>query len=203
MTVFLDTRARDAVGIESQRRRLRETGGALFGFVDGDDVVVGCAYGPGPHARHRRSSFESHRTTTAAIMAAVRRASSQRYRFLGSWHTHPAGAAVPSYRDIQTAAEIGAEADVLLPSPLVIIQATRPRLRGAERRSWQPGAGIPVSSRWGASRLSPSSSRSAGARWSPRRRAGARSAASAGARRRQGGGEPDAARAQAHARRRR
>jgi integrative and conjugative element protein (TIGR02256 family) len=104
----------------------------LFGFVDGDDVVVGCAYGPGPHARHRRSSFESHRTTTEAIMAAVRRVSSQRYRFLGSWHTHPAGAAAPSYRDTQTAAEIAAEADVLLPSPLVIIQATRPRLRGAE-----------------------------------------------------------------------
>jgi proteasome lid subunit RPN8/RPN11 len=65
-------------------------------------------------------------------MAEVRRASSQRYRFLGSWHTHPAGAAVPSYRDTQTAAEIAAEADVLLASPLVIIQATRPRLRGAE-----------------------------------------------------------------------
>lgn len=76
-------------------------------------------------------------------MAAVRRTSSQRYRFLGSWHTHPAGAAVPSYRDTQTAAEIAADADVLLASPLVIIQATWPRLRGAELRElaawrWDP-----------------------------------------------------------------
>jgi integrative and conjugative element protein (TIGR02256 family) len=143
VTVFLDSHARDVVATESRRRRLRETGGALFGFADGDDVVVACAYGPGPYARHRRTSFEPHRPTTEAVMGAVREASSQRYRFLGSWHTHPAGAAVPSFRDAQTVAEIAAEADVLLPQPLAIIQATRPRVRGAELADlavwrWEP-----------------------------------------------------------------
>ncbi|HXW58492.1 MAG TPA: Mov34/MPN/PAD-1 family protein [Solirubrobacteraceae bacterium] len=145
MTVFIDRRAGDALGAESRRRRVRETGGALFGFADGDHVVVACAYGPGPHARHRHTSFESHRPTTDAIMATVREASTQRYRFLGSWHTHPAGAAVPSSRDTATAAEIAAEAEVLLPRPLVIIQATRPRVRGAGLAElaawrWDPGA---------------------------------------------------------------
>ena len=65
-------------------------------------------------------------------MGAVREASSQRYRFLGSWHTHPAGGALPSVRDTETVAEIAAEADVSLPQPLVIIQATRPRVRCAD-----------------------------------------------------------------------
>ena len=41
MTVFLDSRARETVAVESRRRRLRETGGALFGFADADDVVGG------------------------------------------------------------------------------------------------------------------------------------------------------------------
>lgn len=140
VTVFLDRCAQEAVGAESRRRRLRETGGALFGFDDRDHVVVACAYGPGPHARHRRASFEPHHATTGAIMAAVRKASTQRYRFLGSWHTHPGGAAVPSSRDTATAAEIAAEEEVLLPQPLVIIQATRPRVRGAvlaELAAWR------------------------------------------------------------------
>jgi integrative and conjugative element protein (TIGR02256 family) len=164
VTVFLDHRAVDAVGAESRRRRLRETGGALFGFVDGAHVVVVCAYGPGPHARHRRASFEPHRPTTDAIMAAVREASTQRYRFLGSWHTHPAGAAVPSSRDTETAAEIAVEGEVLLPRPLVIIQATSPRARGARLGElaawrWDPGAGEMVREKLESVHL--------GARWCP------------------------------------
>jgi integrative and conjugative element protein (TIGR02256 family) len=131
MTVLLDTRARAAITAEASRRRTRETGGALFGFVDGDDEIVACAYGPGPRARHRRASFEPHRSTTEQIMHAVRDASRQRFRFLGSWHTHPDGLAIPSDRDAATAGEIAADPAVLLPAPLVLIQATRRCARGA------------------------------------------------------------------------
>lgn len=132
VTVLLDTRARAAIAQEAGLRRTRETGGALFGFADGDDVIVACAYGPGSRARHRRASFEPHRSTTAAIMRAVRQASRSRFRFLGSWHTHPGGLAIPSGRDAATAGEIAADAAVLLPTPLVLIQATRRRGRGAQ-----------------------------------------------------------------------
>ena len=146
MTVLLDARARQALERESRRRRLMETGGALFGFDDGDNVVVACAYPPGPHARHRRASFEPNRPTTDALMRAVRKDSDRRFRFLGSWHTHPGGAAVPSGRDATTAAEIATDTDVRLPRPLVLIQATRPRPRGAnlaELAAWRfdPWAG--------------------------------------------------------------
>jgi integrative and conjugative element protein (TIGR02256 family) len=132
VSVFLDSRAREALEREAARRRLRETGGALFGYDTGEDVVIACAYGPGPRARHRRSSFEADYGTTDALMRAVRHASRQRYRFLGSWHTHPGGAAIPSSFDTHTAAEIAGEDDVLLARPLVLIQATSPKRRGAE-----------------------------------------------------------------------
>ena len=65
-------------------------------------------------------------------MHAVRKASRQRYRFLGSWHTHPGGLPFPSGRDVATAGEIAADAAVLLPSPVVLIQATRRHGRGAQ-----------------------------------------------------------------------
>jgi len=78
-------------------------------------------------------------------MRVVREDSRQRFRFLGSWHTHPGGVAVPSSRDAATAGEIAADAAVLLPSPLLLIQATRPAGRGAEPAElaawrWDPGA---------------------------------------------------------------
>ena len=132
MTVLIDTRAREAIADVARRRRRCETGGALFGFVDGENVIVACAYGPGSRARHRPASFEPHRPTTEAIMRAVREESSRRFRFLGSWHTHPGGVAAPSGRDTATAAEIADDGAVLLPSPLLLIQATRRVGRGAE-----------------------------------------------------------------------
>jgi len=146
VTVLLDTRARAAIAQEAGRRRTRETGGALFGFVDGEDVVVVCAYGPGPRARHRRASFEPHGGTTQEIMRAVREDSRQRFRFLGSWHTHPGGVAAPSDRDAATACEIASDAAVLLAAPLLLIQATRRRGRYAEPTElaawrWDPAAG--------------------------------------------------------------
>lgn len=132
MTVLIDDAAHAGLVRESAKRRSRETGGPLFGFADGDDAVVVCAYGPGPGARHRRSSFEPDRETTRALMSAVREASEKRLRFLGSWHTHPGGAAVPSARDISTAREMADDPAVILPSPLLLIQATRSLVRGAE-----------------------------------------------------------------------
>jgi integrative and conjugative element protein (TIGR02256 family) len=140
LTVLLGVHAREALESEACRRRMRETGGALFGFEQPELIMVACAYGPGPHARHRRASFEPHRQTTEAVMTAVRDASQQRYRFLGSWHTHPGGVAVPSGRDTATAEEVAADPAVRLALPLVIIQATRPRARGAtlaELAAWR------------------------------------------------------------------
>lgn len=138
--VWLDVRAQGLIEHEACKRPRAETGGALFGFADGDDVVVGCAYGPGPRAKHRRTTFEPHPTTTAALMDGVREHSQARYRYVGSWHSHPNGVARPSGQDIVTTERVAAEVEVVLPRPLVLIQSTRPRAHGAvvsELRAWR------------------------------------------------------------------
>jgi integrative and conjugative element protein (TIGR02256 family) len=121
--IILDSRAQALIAAETALHPKRETGGALFGFLDGNDVVVSCAYGPGPRAKHRRASFEPHPDTTAALMKAVRGESEARYRYLGSWHSHPGGPPRPSGRDIATTAEVASDSGVLLPNPVMMIQA--------------------------------------------------------------------------------
>jgi integrative and conjugative element protein (TIGR02256 family) len=132
--LWLDEHARALIEHEAAKRPRRETGGALFGYEHDDHLVVACAYGPGPRAKHRRSSFEPHPATTSLLMDAVRGASEARYRYLGSWHTHPGGPARPSGQDIATTENVAGEPDVLLDRPLLLIQATRPRGRAAEIR---------------------------------------------------------------------
>jgi integrative and conjugative element protein (TIGR02256 family) len=138
--VWLDVRARALIEHESRKRPHVETGGALFGFAEGDEVVVAGAYGPGPRAKHRRKTFEPHPATTATLMRAVREHSEARYRYLGSWHSHPAGPARPSSMDVATTEAVAIEAAVLLPRPVVLIQSLRGSTDGlatAELRAWR------------------------------------------------------------------
>ena len=138
--VFLDRRAREVIEREAARRLLRETGGALFGYESEEEVVVACAFGPGPKARHGFRSFEPDPETTRRLIASVWDSSEGRYRFLGSWHTHPGGPPVPSPTDEQTASDLSDQPGVLLPRPLLLIQATRIERRAErlrELRAWK------------------------------------------------------------------
>lgn len=140
MRLWLDRRALAVIEREALKRRLVETGGALFGYEGDVGVVVACAFGPGLRAKHGPRSFVPDRTTTAALMRLVREASETRYRFLGSWHTHPRGSALPSAVDRRTAADMSDQKDLLLPKPLVVIQATRGLRREvglADLRGWR------------------------------------------------------------------
>jgi integrative and conjugative element protein (TIGR02256 family) len=124
---------------EACLRRRVESGGALFGWTDDGDVVIACAYGPGPRARHRATTFEPHPATTDRLIAAVHHATEGRYRYLGSWHRHPNGLARPSGTDVATTAAVASEPEVRLPCPLVVIQATRrtpTAVVAAELRAW-------------------------------------------------------------------
>jgi integrative and conjugative element protein (TIGR02256 family) len=138
--VWLDERARALIESETRKRPRVESGGALFGFGDGDDLVVAGAYGPGPRARHRRTTFHPHPETTGLLMEAVSENSRRRYRYLGSWHSHPGGLPRPSGTDISTAEAVAEEAEVGLNQPLMLIQASRPSGRASEPaglRAWR------------------------------------------------------------------
>lgn len=128
---------------EIQRRLLVETGGPLFGFQsEGEAVVVG-AGGPGPKARHRPRSFRPDRDAVDRAIARVHEISEGRYRYVGSWHTHPLGRAHPSRTDAAAARQISQETDVALPRPLLLIHRTIPTRRTFRDRDlrafwWNP-----------------------------------------------------------------
>jgi len=138
--VLLEARAQGLIEHETRKRPRTETGGALFGFVDEGDLVVAGAYGPGPRAKHRRTTFEPHAATTGALMDAVREHSKARYRYIGSWHSHPGGVPRPSGPDIATTERVASEPEVQLACPLVLIQASSPQPSGVaigDLRAWR------------------------------------------------------------------
>lgn len=144
-SVRLDGRARALIEREAVMRRLRETGGAIFGWESEGIIVVACACGPGPRAKHRLRSFEPAPGTTKAAMLAVASASKGRYGYLGSWHTHPRAAPVPSSIDIGTAKAMAEQEDLRLPAPLLLIISTTGTSLHVEPRNlcawqWDPVA---------------------------------------------------------------
>ena len=144
MTVWLAAAARAQIEREARRFRLRETGGPLFGFDDGEQIVIIGAGGPGRRATHRRRLFVPDREAVDRAITRVHAASEGRYAFLGSWHTHPLGRPAPSPTDIETARAVAADPTTDLPRPLVLIQATNPlrrTLRDRDLRAyrWTPG----------------------------------------------------------------
>ena len=128
-TVWLDPDARRTITVEALRYRFVETGGPLFGFGDDDALVIVAAGGPGRRARHRPMSFVPDRAAVERAIDYVWEAGARRYRYLGSWHTHPRGRAVPSGRDRATAREMSRDAGLNLPRPLILIQSTWPGRR--------------------------------------------------------------------------
>lgn len=123
--IWLGGGAHAAIALESRKRRLRESGGALLGYETQGEVVILIATGPGPSAKHRRASFEPDWEYVAGKIACAHEKSLGRLRYLGSWHSHPLGAPQPSYVDWNTAREMATQAEVALLRPIILIQSTR------------------------------------------------------------------------------
>lgn len=125
MTLWLDADAQADVEAEARTRRIVETGGPLFGFVsDAGEPVVVKAYGPGPKAKHKRTSFIPDSAETQRLIDWHYEADGLGY--LGEWHTHPQGEASPSDRDARFLANLAKDPDAGTPAPLALILATRP-----------------------------------------------------------------------------
>lgn len=138
--LWIDTLAVEVIEAESRKRRFLETGGALFGYETEDQLVIALATQPGSKATHRRCSFRPDSQRTAWLMQAVHRLSDGRYRYLGSWHSHPLGRAIASEVDAQTASEMAAQRDVRLLRPVLFVQQLRlskASLRTGELRAYR------------------------------------------------------------------
>lgn len=107
------------------RGRPWEIGGWLLGYRHDDAVVV--THATAPRSRGTPAgvtvSGRGHRPAFDRLWDAT----GGRVTFLGDWHTHPGGPAVPSERDRAAAGQIADDPDFRTPSPLVAIVAT-PRL---------------------------------------------------------------------------
>ncbi len=124
-TVWIDVRAVDQMvaDIRTWGRR-RETGGPLFGYESDRDLVVACAPGVGASAVRHVGGFEPETGRIDELIAQAHTDSHARYRYVGSWHTHPGGRSVPSARDRLTARAIASEPQVDLIAPLMLIART-------------------------------------------------------------------------------
>lgn len=126
-TVWVAADAVATIEAHTRRFRLRETGGALFGYEAADgDLVVTEACGPGPNAKHHRFRLVPDRDHTQAAIHRILKSSHGRDTYLGEWHSHPLGRPRPSAKDIETLDDISSQEGVRLPRPLALIQQTQP-----------------------------------------------------------------------------
>lgn len=134
MTVWIADEARSQIAREASRRRVRETGGPLFGYSEGDDVVLVGAGGPGPRARHRVSSFQPDYDAVDRAIQRIADASHRRFRYQGSWHTHPLGRPTPSPTDVEGVKSIREDPAVGLERPVLVILRVSPVRRTVSDR---------------------------------------------------------------------
>lgn len=105
-----------------------ETGGVLLGRrteADGLGASVEHIVGPGPSARHERARFVPDSRWQAHEVEALWR-QDQGLQYLGDWHTHPGGSAIPSAMDKDALGAIAAFADARQAAPVMVILALQP-----------------------------------------------------------------------------
>lgn len=126
MTIaWIDTRAIDQMVSDIRRwGRRKETGGPLFGYESDSQVVIACAPSLGSYAERSPALFEPDSNRVDFLIAETWSASRGRYRYLGSWHSHPGGSALPSETDLVTLQSISLEKEVDFTSPILMIVAT-------------------------------------------------------------------------------
>lgn len=98
-----------------------ETGGVLMGLRSEADIRIVEIVGAGPGAVHLRGRFEPDGDWQEHEIARIYTASSGRVTYLGDWHSHPDGAAVPSKLDNNTAKHIAQTPGSQTISPLMLI----------------------------------------------------------------------------------
>jgi integrative and conjugative element protein (TIGR02256 family) len=129
--------ALDEILNEAGRWCLRETGGALLGWRERDDVVVTKVLGPGPKAKHGFNHFEPDAPWQAAEGARIYHETGRTVAYVGDWHTHPRGRLAPSRQDRKAVAAIAADPDFRAPRALTAILGRTLRGRPRSKGRWR------------------------------------------------------------------
>lgn len=124
--IHLPAEQLDLIEHECDLRYPYETGGLLMGWSDGSAALITHVVGPGPDAIHRRYSFTPDHVWQAGEVARIYDGSGRTSTYLGDWHSHPGGRAVPSVRDWCAAVTIGRSRAARCATPLMLIVSTGP-----------------------------------------------------------------------------
>jgi integrative and conjugative element protein (TIGR02256 family) len=110
---------------EARRRAPNETGGVLLGYwsAEGDEVVITCATGAGPRAKHSKVVYTPDRDYDQALIADYYLAAGRRITYLGDWHTHPDAGAYLSDQDRRTLRQIAESPSARAPNALMAVLA--------------------------------------------------------------------------------
>jgi integrative and conjugative element protein (TIGR02256 family) len=118
---WIEPDALAALRREARAWPVRETGGALFGWQEGDKSVVAAILGPGPEASHGLSHFEPDVRWQQEEGERIYHESGRTIAYIGDWHSHPHGGPQPSTQDRLTAREIADDPGFRTPEPLYAI----------------------------------------------------------------------------------
>lgn len=129
--LWLPRPVRDVVACQAQQLAPLETGGILLGYVALPsspeatcDVVVVDALGPGPRAQHNGRWFVPDHDWQVAELAERYERSGRVAVYVGDWHSHPEGMALPSRQDLRTMRRIAQHAPARLDQPTMLIVST-------------------------------------------------------------------------------
>lgn len=100
-----------------------ETGGILLGRHFPGLFHVTHMVGPGPGARHYKTSFIPDRDWQYEQIDALYGQLSGSLDYLGDWHTHPQGSLSPSETDLALLEAIAATPESRCPTPIMCILA--------------------------------------------------------------------------------
>jgi len=149
--LWLSDRAEAVIRNEARLRRIVETGGPIFGYLAayGSDTIVELAFGPGPRARHRPRSLIPDQIATQTAITEVHDKSRGASSYLGEWHTHPGGPALPSLRDTLSVRAIAEDPGVDFSAAVMLIVPTavlrrRVRVKDPAAFRWCAAAGETV-----------------------------------------------------------
>jgi integrative and conjugative element protein (TIGR02256 family) len=143
-TCWIRRKAYESLISEARRWPMRETGGALLGYREGEAALVEWVLGPGPKASHGYSHFEPDAAWQQSEGERIYAASGRTIAYLGDWHTHPHGGPYPSRQDRETAKLIATDEGFRAPRPLYAIASKRwyelrERRWGLRMMEWQRG----------------------------------------------------------------
>ena len=111
-----------------------ETGGILLGHSLPAGALVTVIVGPGPRAKHERTSYDPDQDWPEREVASAFR-DAPGLEYLGDWHSHPGGAARLSPTDRRVLTLIAHSAPARCPRPfMVLISGDLERIRIAAFR---------------------------------------------------------------------